>query len=224
MNGITNIVILPYRSNSIIVINNNIGTGGATSPYTYKLYIQKYGLDGVLTPITPLLVDSACTPIDDDVKYGTSTTTINGIVNPYDSTSSILITSKLGREVIPTMGDGVYKLTIKNDAEGEIYVIFTILTNILNCRKNFYDKILKHESIDCNCHPKTFDEYMANYIEFTNLWNTIQSYSSYLQTFMPAYTLLHPVTFMDDIRNIYNLINRADSYCVMCDNKCITCK
>lgn len=221
MAGLTELKVLPYRSNSIIIINNNIGTGSALSTYVYKVYVQKYGLDGVLTPTTPTLIEDTLTPIDDDAKYGTNTTTINAIINPYDSTSSIPLQSKLGLEYAPDT-DGVYKLTISKVGEGSITVDFTIINGILTCRKQFYDKVLKKENTDCNCLPKTFDEYIANYIEFNNLWFTIQCYGNNLQMFLPNAT--HPDTFLEDIRNIYNLIERANKYCIMCDNKCITCK
>jgi hypothetical protein len=217
--GITDVVVEPYRSNSIILINNNIGTGGASSPYIYEVSLQLYGVNGVLAG-TPTVIIDELTPIDDPA-YPTGIVELNGVINPYNTTDTITIDSKVGTEVVPN-GDGVYQLTLKDINTTETkYINFTILNGILQCRKQYYDLILKNETCSTPCTDCENDTSVLNYIEFNNIWQTIVNYSNYLQLFMPQSTINTVST--DDMRNIYNLIERANNYCVFCSTNCQTC-
>lgn len=223
MNDITNIIVKPYRSNSIIVINNNDDSGGniedTTNQYTVKL--AKYSQNGVLSNYITLFTDMLSI---DSVTYTSGGAQINGIYNPYSTTATLPIIELKGKEIVPD-SDGVYSLHIfKTDtpATQEMYNV-TVINGILQCRKEFYDRILRESNCDTTCltcnNPK---KDIANYIEFNNLWQTIQNYSEYLSFFRPVSTQLYIPTSID-IRNVYSLIERAKNYCIFCDNSCNTC-
>ncbi len=214
MAGINLVIVKPYKSNGIIVINNN--TGGANSAYIYTISYQKYSNAGVLS--TPAIVlDNNVTPIDDTVKYGTTTGTINGVFNPYDSSSEVVIDKQLGVDVQFTT-DGVYRLTIARTGETK-YVDFTIINGILHCRKQYMDLILRNQTCtECNNNAT-----VKNYLEFNNLYATIMNYSNHMQLFLPYDSIISPVEYASNINNLYILIERANNYCVFCSN-CEPCK
>ena len=218
---VQNVSVLPYKINSVIIINNNVGIGGAGYGCDYSVDVSSYKLDGVLNGFKPLCVlgVNPLIPID-DVSYNNGFISVDGTYNPYNKFNNIDITSIRGVEYSPT-SDGVYNIRVGDSDLNYMYFDITIISNILQCYQKYFDMLLKHvecENICDKCNtPKSI---LKNYIEFNNLWHTIQNYSEYFYTFQPSSSMntISP----NNVQSLYNIINLADKYCVFC-NHCKDC-